>query len=200
MALTSCQFLAFARLACAIAYKEWAGVCRALGEGRQTILIRKGGIAESGGVFHPEHSAFWMYPTHLHEAQQGLREGSGQALANMPSQTIPLEYLALVDSVTWVEQLDIALDLVEFHVWTEETIRQRFAYRTPGIWVLGVRVYCLSPSWNVPILPSHAGCRTWVPLDAPLDSRDMEPVLADDAAIAAKLALASSLAQSDTAR
>ena len=31
---------------CSIAFKEWAGVCAALAEGRQSLIVRKGGIAE----------------------------------------------------------------------------------------------------------------------------------------------------------
>jgi hypothetical protein len=39
-----------------VALKEWAVICQALAEGRQTILLRKGGIAEPGGAFRVEHS------------------------------------------------------------------------------------------------------------------------------------------------
>ena len=40
---------------CAVAFKEWAGVCDALLQGRQAIIIRKGGISEGPGpgVFVP---------------------------------------------------------------------------------------------------------------------------------------------------
>src|SRR5438105_870543 len=55
------------------AFKEWAGVCDALMTGRQTIILRKGGILEGHGGFAPEHSFFWLYPTHVHQAEQGLR-------------------------------------------------------------------------------------------------------------------------------
>ena len=43
---------------CAIAFKEWAGVCQALGDGRQTIIVRKGGIDEGPAGFRPEHRGF----------------------------------------------------------------------------------------------------------------------------------------------
>ena len=33
------------------AFKEWAVICRALAEGRQALILRKGGIAEAGGDF-----------------------------------------------------------------------------------------------------------------------------------------------------
>ena len=37
------------------AFKEWAVVCRALTEGKQALILRKGGIAETGGRFQLEH-------------------------------------------------------------------------------------------------------------------------------------------------
>src|SRR5262249_33425513 len=54
---------------CAIAFKEWAGVCDALIQGRQTIIVRKGGISEGAGPgsFVPEHAEFWIYPTWVHQ-------------------------------------------------------------------------------------------------------------------------------------
>jgi len=45
------------------ALKEWAVTCRALAEGRQAILLRKGGIGEAGGAFQVEHTRFWLLPT-----------------------------------------------------------------------------------------------------------------------------------------
>ena len=61
---------------CRIAFKEWASVCDALLEGRQTIILRKGGISEgtAPGLFVPEHSEFWLYPTWVHQAEQGVRK------------------------------------------------------------------------------------------------------------------------------
>ena len=74
---------------CAVAFKEWAGVCDALIEGRQTIIIRKGGISEGAGpgVFVPEHAEFWLYPTWVHQAEQGLRStvGNRHARASLGS-------------------------------------------------------------------------------------------------------------------
>src|SRR5687768_3845167 len=41
-----------------VALKEWATVCTALETGRQILLLRKGGIHETGGQFELEHSRF----------------------------------------------------------------------------------------------------------------------------------------------
>ena len=54
------------------AFKEWAVICRALAEGRQSLILRKGGIAEEGGRFRVEHTGFWLYPTYAHQQKAGI--------------------------------------------------------------------------------------------------------------------------------
>ena len=46
-----------------VALKEWAPVCSALETGRQIILLRKGGIHESGGEFEVENRQFVLFMT-----------------------------------------------------------------------------------------------------------------------------------------
>jgi hypothetical protein len=50
-----------------VGFKEWALVCEALGTGEQTILLRKGGIAEGRDGFGFRHSEFFLFPTFFHE-------------------------------------------------------------------------------------------------------------------------------------
>ena len=38
-----------------MAFKEWAVICRALAQGRQRLILRKGGIEEPGGQFELAH-------------------------------------------------------------------------------------------------------------------------------------------------
>src|SRR4051812_30851462 len=56
-----------------VALKEWASVCRALEEGRQMLLLRKGGIYESAGEFEVEHREFLLFPTYLHQNVKMLK-------------------------------------------------------------------------------------------------------------------------------
>ena len=56
------------------AFKEWAVICEALGEGRQAIILRKGGIDEDGGGFSVQHRQFWLYPTYVHQQTVGINE------------------------------------------------------------------------------------------------------------------------------
>src|SRR5205823_2861074 len=92
---------------CAVAFKEWAGVCDALIQGRQSLIVRKGGIREGPGpgVFVPEHAAFWLYPTWVHQAQQGLRRVADD-LAPVhqpgPDGSVPIRAVARVELIGYV--------------------------------------------------------------------------------------------------
>jgi hypothetical protein len=170
---------------CAIAFKEWAGVCRALGAGRQILIIRKGGIAEGPGGFAPEHDTFWLYPTHVHEAQQGLREDVPAPPAGDPS-TVAIDCLAQVVRVGRIERPELLESIEPFHVWTAETVRKRYAYRQPGLWLLAVRAHRLATPWQLAVTADQAGCKSWVPLARGIATRGLRPVL-DDRAFAARL-------------
>ena len=50
-----------------IGFKEWALVCAALEQGRQSILLRKGGIAEGRTRFSFQYREFFLFPTWFHE-------------------------------------------------------------------------------------------------------------------------------------
>jgi hypothetical protein len=50
-----------------IGFKEWALVCEALGNGTQSIILRKGGIAEGRDGFRFKHDEFLLFPTLYHE-------------------------------------------------------------------------------------------------------------------------------------
>jgi hypothetical protein len=170
-----------------IALKEWAGIVQALGEGVQSILLRKGGIDEGTGGFLPEHPWFWFYPTAVHQAQQGVKPQFASAsvpAATPDSSHVPLRWLANVVRVERLDDLDTVDRLDALHAWTTETIHARFSYRKPGLWLMGVRVYAISEPISLPITPDHTGCRSWVPLASPLATLGAQPVL-DDAAFAA---------------
>jgi hypothetical protein len=55
----------------ALALKEWAPLCEALGTGDQMIVVRKGGIREK--AFRPAASKFLLFPTGFHTDAELLR-------------------------------------------------------------------------------------------------------------------------------
>lgn len=169
-----------------VAFKEWAAVCRALGEGRQSVILRKGGIAEEGGLFRPEHDRFWLYPTYFHEQQQkGLKSDAADLLAAAEADRpepgrIRLRHFVEVASARFVADLDAALRLDALHIWSEDTVRQRFHYRSPGLYVLAVRVHRVRTPVVVAEDPAYAGCKTWVELTEAVVEDPADPVLTDE--------------------
>jgi hypothetical protein len=169
-----------------VAFKEWAVICRALAEGRQALILRKGGIAEAGGRFTPEHDRFWLYPTYVHQQAGGIKPAAADLLRaaevdRPPAGILRLTHFAEVTGVYFIRQLHGALLLDDLHYWTEATVRQRFDYRSPGLYVLPVRVYRAAAPIEQPERPEYAGCRTWVEIGRELRVDGATPVLTDAA-------------------
>ena len=163
------------------AFKEWAIVCQALATGRQALILRKGGIAEEGGVFKPTHSRFWLLPTYLHEHAEGVKPPEGARLASLtkpPSGTIRLSHYVEVPAVFRALRLDQLLPLDPLHIWSEATVQQRYHYREPGLYVLPARVYAIPVPIEVVDEPSYEGCKTWVDLEQDIPANGT-PILSD---------------------
>jgi hypothetical protein len=192
---------------CAIAFKEWAGVCDALTEGVQSIILRKGGIREGSGpgVFVPEHDEFWLYPTAVHQAQQGLRtDAPGPRPARTgpgpgPGGPIAIRALARVERIGYIHDEARLSSLEEFHVLAEETVRKRFHYRTAGLWILVCRIWRREPAFAIMETPEYAGCKTWVTLDAGQPTSNLMPAV-EDATWAERLRRLRSVLGSDALR
>ena len=183
---------------CANAFKEWAGVCDALANGRQSLILRKGGVAEGPEGFRPDHPAFWLYPTYVHQGEQGLRSPDPGRIVEVPG-VVAIDTLAVVEWVGRVERPDQLDALVDLHDWTSETILHRFHYRKPGLWALAVRVYRRAEPWPVAITAAQLGCKTWVPLESPPPPASLAAVLDDDLSADRVLSLRSALKGDGTA-
>jgi hypothetical protein len=168
-----------------VAFKEWAVICQALAAERQCLILRKGGISEEGGTFRAEHSEFLLYPTYFHEHQNGVKQKYQESFAvadsNRPAPgTIAFTHFVRVTDIQYLTKLETALALDPLHAWTSDVIRQRFHYRTPGLFALTVRVFRL-PKQEIRIeRPEYAGCKTWVTLDSPVATEGVTPVLTDE--------------------
>ncbi len=166
------------------AFKEWAVICRALALGKQSIILRKGGIAEDAGEFTIEHKHFWLFPTYTHQQQGGIREEAlplcQEAEADKPAPgMVRLSHWAEVTGIYHIHDVTPALLLAHLHFWTEETVRKRFAYRAPGLYVLIARVHQAPQANTITDTPQYQGCKSWVELDAPLTTEGSTPVLSD---------------------
>lgn len=164
---------------CGVCLKEWFGVRDALLSGEQTILLRKGGIAEGPRGFVPEHQAFWILPTQVHQASQGLKRESTETSSTSTSRPgqIALDALLVLEGLARIEDPCVLDALAPEHVWTGETIAARFRYRIPGLWLMLCRTHRSQITHRLEERPEYAGCTSWVKLDSAVDCSDAQPVL-----------------------
>lgn len=172
------------------ALKEWAIVCKGLDEGRQTILLRKGGIMERKQGFELRHNEFYMFPTYEHQSrdllQQEYAEKLESAIQHKPPDDANMIYLyARVIFVKETFNRRLLRSLRGFHIWNEKYIDMRMDYNPEKpLSVILLRIYRLEKSLNVTLGPQQAGCRSWIDFHS-LSKVDSEsnigkPVLSDD--------------------
>lgn len=165
-----------------VALKEWATVCRALDEGRQILLLRKGGIYESAGEFEVEHREFLLFPTYLHQSLNQLKpefHTGFQAHTAEPAKVT----LSLAAQVVDIHQLKCREQMDELddqHIWAPPLLDMRFNYRPENpLYLLVVRAYRLADPVTIENTPAYAGCKSWVPLERAVRTRDARPAMND---------------------
>ncbi len=147
-----------------IGFKEWALVCDALGAGRQSVIIRKGGIAEGRDGFAFKHREFFLFPTFFHEQLERIRLSGAVLPAPRPGE-IEIRYFARVEETRVLTNWEDVRALEPLHILREEVVRERFEYDdAPGIHVAFVRIFRLDAVWCFPDAPVYGGCRSWVEL------------------------------------
>ena len=162
-----------------VGFKEWALVCEALGRGEQSILLRKGGIAEGREGFGFRHSEFFLFPTFFHEQVVKVRTPGAEIPAAVEGE-IHIRYLARLESQKEITSWPAAAALEPFHILEESVVRERFEYKGAGLHVALVRVFRLEPWWKLPDQTAYGGCRSWVKLPGCPPGTRFEPVLSDE--------------------
>lgn len=159
-----------------VGFKEWQVVCEALADGRQSVILRKGGIHEGREGFSFAHERFFLFPTRFHATSEQIRIA-------IPTEPMPEWQLGDLISIThraevlWAHTLtdwQQVMDMQDQHIYTEKTVRDRFDWQGKGmvtgsIHVAKVKVVPLAKTWTFPYEARYGGCRSWVTLDTPPD-------------------------------
>ncbi len=150
-----------------IGFKEWALVCDALGSGKQSVIIRKGGIAEGRDGFAFRHREFFLFPTFFHEQVERVRL-SEPKLPEPLMDEVEIRYFARVAEARLLTRWEEVRALAPLHILTEDVVRERFEYDAePGVHIAFVEVFRLDPVWRFPNTKAYGGCRSWVELPEP---------------------------------
>ena len=167
-----------------IAFKEWAVVCTALAQGRQSLILRKGGIHEGREGFRVQHDEFWLYPTAFHQQADDVITEARPLIDKVQAQAtdaprISLSLYAVVSDVFHIADLATLSRLNGKHIWSEKTVDQRFHYRAPGLFVLVARLYHRDSPIDLEVTPDMSGCKSWVDLPTAISTGELQPVLDD---------------------
>lgn len=174
-----------------VAFKEWQVVCDVLASGRQSILLRKGGIHEGRSGFSFAHESFFIFPTRFHAQGGQVREGEVKPLPEW--QTGDILRITHHAEARWAVTLhdwEKVAALESCHIYSEATVRERFDWEGKGmasgsIHVALVRVRALAAPWEIIYQPSFGGCRSWITLpDPPADWQETARPVMDDAEFA----------------
>ena len=156
-----------------IGFKEWQIVCDTLASGRQSILLRKGGIHEGRQGFSFAHESFFLFPTRFHTQGDQIREGAVTVLPEWQTgDEIRITHHAEARwAITLTDWAQVAA-LEPLHIYSEATVRDRFDWEGKGmasgsIHVALVHVRKLAEPWVFPYEKGYGGCRSWVNLPAP---------------------------------
>ena len=162
-------------LATSVALKEWGAAAVALLDGRQTVLVRKGGIHEKS--FRVDRDRFVLFPTVAHSHRERVRPehhdllAAGAADVDEAGGTITVRCgVSLVDVVPVARPEGLA-DIADLHIWTQDSVRaDRLEFRPKHqLQVLVARAVQLPHPVTLPRLEAYAGCRSWVELPVAWD-------------------------------
>ena len=173
-----------------IALKEWAIICKALEDGRQTLLLRKGGILEYRKGFEVKHSEFLLYPTFEHQSMNSIKTEYKEKLNEKVDQnkhiikneingndknydihnTNIIKLLAKVEDVVEITDKTILSNLRDYHIWNDEYVMMRMNYNpNKPMSILLLRIYKMKDPLIIEVKDQWSGCKSWIDIEIDTD-------------------------------
>ncbi len=164
------------------ALKEWAVAVDALGQGQTILLLRKGGIREVGNRFQVPHQRVWLYPTYEHQKPnllklQWAKQVTPVAAGWHPTQ-VTIQMWADIAHIWSVYNQQPIESLLPFHIWNQQFVTERFRWKpSQPLHLLLLRVHRLVTPVQIDWQSDYGGCRSWLTLKTPLETKASMPVL-----------------------
>ena len=147
---------------------EWSAAVHALLDGRQHVLLRKGGIGEKR--FEVAAQEFLLFPTVAHSHAERVRPEHRDLLApaegDSTDDRLVIRAGAKVVAALEVNRPDRLEVIEDLHIWTADSVRaDRLDFRPKHkLAVLVVSVTPLLEPVRIARTPEYAGCTSWVQL------------------------------------
>ena len=166
----------------AVGLKESDSVGRALMQGRQIVMLRKGGVYESGGELEIEFRRFFIFPTFVRQDQAILKLEAQDLFVYAASEPrmIPISAYADVTDVIRLETSEQVAAIEPYHVWAPGYVENRLDSRTDyPLYLLIVRVYRLPQPVMIPNHDSYTAGNGWVGMRQTINVAGATAVLDD---------------------
>ncbi|MBW0019283.1 MAG: DUF1802 family protein [Mycobacterium sp.] len=150
------------------ALKEWGAAVHGLLDGRQTVLLRKGGIGEKR--FEVAAHEFLLFPTVAHSHAERVRPEHRDLLTaaagDSTDEHVLVRAAAKVVAALPVNRPEALEEIEELHIWTADSVRcDRLDFRPKHkLAVLVVQAMPLAEPVRLTRTPEYAGCTSWVQL------------------------------------
>lgn len=153
--------------------KEWNATIEALGQGKQTILIRN---------YKTNIPEFLLYPTVSYALKDDYLDSfqgkyqkfvEDNALPEKKDDKVLIKYFATLEDT--LEKPVSRIPAAKYYIWTREHVKNYMTGRTAYVWVL--RVYKLEEPYWAPPTP---GAIRYANLKEEVSLEGMVPVLSDD--------------------
>jgi restriction system protein len=152
--------------------KEWNATIEALGQGKQTILIRN---------YKTKIFEFLLYPTASYTSKKTYLDSfqdkyqklvQNNSLPNKKEDKVLIKYFAVIEKI--IEKPVSKIPKEKYYIWTENHVKS-YIHKSAFIWLL--RVYKLKvPYWAEPT----PGAIVFSNLKNEVSLKDMVPILNDE--------------------
>ena len=151
--------------------KEWATVVKALEQGKQTVILRKGGILETASGFKIETKKFFLFPTWEHQEPKHVKpefhDFLNEVLDKKPKKGFnKISSYAEVLFEKDIESNEIINQLSSFHIWSDSYIQERRNWKPEkpmkAVFLKIIKI----PEFDLPLKSEFSGCKSWIELNS----------------------------------
>ena len=162
------------------ALKEWATVVKALENGDQTVILRKGGILETASGFKIESKKFFLFPTYEHQSEDGIKPQFHKYLDVIKNNQPKNGHNKITSYAEVLQEIDLDSEdkinaLSSFHIWSDSYIKTRMNWMPEKPLKAVFLKITKIPELEIPIKEEFQGCKSWIDINE--DVNFGEPVL-----------------------
>jgi hypothetical protein len=123
-----------------------------------------------------------LFPTFLHQNLNMLKpaDQAGYVPHNEEPSEVAIACAGVVTDIVELKSREQMNKIDDEHIWTAPLLDMRFNYRPENpLYLLLIRAYRLHAKVEIANTPAYAGCKSWVPLELPIETGDALPVMDD---------------------